>query len=93
MSQESTFSGKHAAFCEMLKNGRESLGMTIDDTAKITELDTKYIQALERGDVQYPAPHAVYFLAGVYHISYVKLMESCGALRPNPRLGFPIKPR
>jgi transcriptional regulator with XRE-family HTH domain len=71
-----------------LKQSREALGMSVQEVSKIAEhVSEKYIEELEAGRVKFPSPHALYALSGIYFISYIKLMEMAGHLRPNPLKG------
>lgn len=62
--------------------------MSVADAAAICEnVSAQYITALEAAEVKFPAPFALHALAGVYVISYIKLMELAGHVRPNPLTG------
>lgn len=56
--------------------------MSIEETAKISEVSTEYITALEAATVKFPAPHVLFALGSAYCYPYLKLMELAGHLRP-----------
>ncbi len=62
--------------------------MSLGEAEKVSDgVSSQYIAALEAGEVKFPAPHILHALAGAYVVSYVKLMELAGHVRPRPITG------
>lgn len=68
---------------------RTSLTLTPEAVEALIEgcASRQYIEALELGEVRFPAPHVLFALASAYHYPYEKLMELAGHIRRRPLKG------
>lgn len=63
--------------------------MTLLDVEVATDgtAAARYIAKLEAGEIELPAPHVLYVLAGAYIVPYEKLMELAGHIRRRGAIG------
>src|SRR5712692_9246889 len=69
---------------EELRRLRMEKGVTLREVEKATELSRAYLSQLENGKAEQPSPRVLHKLAEFYEVSYHRLMESAGYLRPSP---------
>jgi transcriptional regulator with XRE-family HTH domain len=69
---------------EELRRLRLEKGVTLREVEKATDVSNAYLSQLENGKAEQPSPRVLHKLAEFYEVSYHRIMESAGYLRPSP---------
>lgn len=85
-SERMSTEAERKALGDYLRGVREAMKLTHGEVEKMTDgtASAEYVRALEAGEVRLPAPFVLYALAGAYVVSYEKLIELAGHVRPKP---------
>ncbi len=72
---------KNRELSEVLKELRESKGLSLRQVEKKVKISNAYLSQLENGKIGEPSPHILHKLAKVYETSYNDLMKLAGYIK------------
>lgn len=89
MIDDATNRARAEALGAYLKSLRTGLNMSLREVEEATgkEVSNAYLSQLETGKIAKPSPNILHSLAGVYDVSYEKLMERAGYIAPSGTRG------
>ena len=71
---------------EYFKAVRESLGLTLREVEKLTNISNAHLSQLESGKIKQPSPMVLYKLSEIYKVPYGNLMELVGYPVPSDQM-------